>query len=190
VEDWFNAINWAAGEPSVDITRLGLRGSSYSGGHVLYVAARDDRVKAIVSQVGGIAARPAAGAARPPWWGQRHQGGIAMARGEAGYPEPGARTVGALVGSPVGDKLVRWFPNEDARDVRAAALFILAQNEELVDNKTNGELAFERVQGPKKLVIIPGIKHYGIYGEARAEAVKLAIDWFHEHLKSAPGERR
>ncbi len=50
--DWLNVINWAMGEPAVDKQRVGLRGSSYSGGHVFYVAARDPRVKAIVSQVG------------------------------------------------------------------------------------------------------------------------------------------
>lgn len=37
-----------------------------------------------------------------------------------------------------------------------------------MDNRTNGILAYEHVQGPKKVVIIPGITHYGIYNEARA----------------------
>src|SRR5262245_42557361 len=55
--DWFNVINWAMGEPTVDKERVGLRGSSYSGGHVFYVAARDPRVKAIVSQVGAFDSR-------------------------------------------------------------------------------------------------------------------------------------
>src|SRR5215475_9195070 len=55
--DWFNVINWAMGEPAVDKERVGLRGSSYSGGHVFYVAARDLRVKAIVSQVGAFDSR-------------------------------------------------------------------------------------------------------------------------------------
>ncbi|HKA02162.1 MAG TPA: alpha/beta fold hydrolase, partial [Candidatus Solibacter sp.] len=55
--DWFNVINWAMGEPMVDKNRVGLRGSSYSGGHVFYVAARDPRVKAIVSQVGAFDSR-------------------------------------------------------------------------------------------------------------------------------------
>jgi dipeptidyl aminopeptidase/acylaminoacyl peptidase len=38
-------------------------------------------------------------------------------------------------------------------------------------------------RGPKKLVTIPGITHYGIYREAREQATKLAIAWFDEHLK-------
>jgi uncharacterized protein len=35
VEDWFNVIDWATGEPIADISRLGLRETSYSGGHVV-----------------------------------------------------------------------------------------------------------------------------------------------------------
>lgn len=30
---------------------------------------------------------------------------------------------------------------------------------------------------------IPGITHYGIYGEAREQSQKLAIEWFDTHLK-------
>ena len=45
------------GEPVVDKQRIGIRGSSYSGGHVFFVAARDPRVKALVSQVGAFDSR-------------------------------------------------------------------------------------------------------------------------------------
>ena len=44
-----NVIHWAAGEPAVDKDRLGLWGTSFSGGLVVYVAARDPRVRALVS---------------------------------------------------------------------------------------------------------------------------------------------
>ena len=44
--------------------------------------------------------------------------------------------------------------------------------------------AHERAKGPKKLVTIPGITHYGVYNEARTDAQQLAIDWFNEHLKA------
>ena len=33
------------------------------------------------------------------------------------------------------------------------------------------------------MVTIPGISHYGIYGQARPQAQKLAIEWFDEQLK-------
>lgn len=189
-EDWFNALNWISGEPGVDADRIGVRGSSYSGGIILHIAAHDDRVKALVSQVGGIASRPDAAATPKPGtpnydrWRNRNAGGIAMARGQAGYPEPRAKVIGNLIGGPVGAKMNRWWPNEDARNVTAPALFVLAADEELVDNKTNGERAYERVRGPKKLVTVPG-QHYAIYRDQRETAVKLAIAWFDEHLKGA-----
>jgi hypothetical protein len=32
-------------------------------------------------------------------------------------------------------------------------------------------------------VAIPNITHYGIYGSARAEAFRLALQWFDKYLK-------
>ena len=47
VTDWFNAIHWLQAEPQFDPARLGLWGSSFSGGLVVYVAEHEARVKAI-----------------------------------------------------------------------------------------------------------------------------------------------
>ena len=46
--------------------------------------------------------------------------------------------------------------------------------------------AFERAKGPKKLVTIPELTHYGIYKEGRNQAQRLAIEWFDVHLKGGP----
>ena len=51
VRDYRHAITYASTLPEVDPERIGIWGSSYSGGHVLVVAATDRRVKAAVSQV-------------------------------------------------------------------------------------------------------------------------------------------
>ena len=51
VRDYRHAITYAGTLPEVDAARIGIWGSSYSGGHVLVVAAIDRRVKAVVSQV-------------------------------------------------------------------------------------------------------------------------------------------
>src|SRR6202043_429511 len=45
-----DAITVLAAHPSVDPDRIGIWGTSYSGGHVLGVAAADRRVRAVVSQ--------------------------------------------------------------------------------------------------------------------------------------------
>ena len=51
VRDYRHAITYATTLAEVDSNRIGIWGSSYSGGHVLVVAAVDRRVKAVVSQV-------------------------------------------------------------------------------------------------------------------------------------------
>jgi dienelactone hydrolase len=187
VTDWFNAIHWAMGEPMVDKNRIGLRGSSYSGGHIVYVAARDPRVKAIVSQVGSLDSRPKAVSIAG---GESDQVKLAYeeatkrARGELGYPAPRARVIGNLQGAPIRDHLLLYAPVEDAPKLKnCASLFIVAEKEELFDNNDHAKAAYDRMSGPKKYVVIPGITHYGIYTTVRDQTIKLAIEWFDQYLK-------
>ncbi|MFM0632383.1 alpha/beta hydrolase [Paraburkholderia xenovorans] len=51
IEDFRAAISYVRSRPEVDRERIGIWGSSYSGGHALVVAAIDKRVKCVVSQV-------------------------------------------------------------------------------------------------------------------------------------------
>jgi fermentation-respiration switch protein FrsA (DUF1100 family) len=51
VRDYREAITYAETLPETDRNRIGIWGSSYSGGHVLVVGAIDRRVKCVVSQV-------------------------------------------------------------------------------------------------------------------------------------------
>ena len=181
--DILNALHWVQAEPLCDPNRIGIWGSSYSGGHVVYVAARDARVKAFVSQVGSMDSRfvIANAQSRAVTYNQ----GTQRTRGKLPYPKPGAKW-GRLTGIPIQEKLMRYAPIEDiTRSKQCAKLFIIAENEELFDNRFHGILAHERATGIKKLVVIKGIKHYGIYYEKRKEAQKLALDWFTEHLKNA-----
>jgi uncharacterized protein len=179
--DIMNAIHWVVGEKRCDTERIGLWGSSYSGGHVVYVAAREPRVKSFVSQVGAMDSRWAI--ANPQMRQFTFSQGTARTRGKLGYPKPGEK-FGALTGAPVIEKLATYAPIEDIdRCKDCAKLFIIAENEELFDNKQNAILAHDRATGVKKLVTIKGIKHYGIYNEARDQAQKEAIAWFDEYLK-------
>ncbi len=180
--DWFNVISWAVGEPMVDPDRIGIRGSSFSGGEVFYVAARDRRIKAVVSQVGAFDGR---------WVGSNkkeldltYAEAAKRTRGEP-YPVPRVHVVGNLNGAPLRDKFLQYAPVEDAPNVKEpAVLFIVAEKEELFDNKEHAKLAYDRMPGTKKkYIVIPGIAHYGIYREARDQAIKLAIEWFDQYLK-------
>lgn len=49
--DITDAITYAQSREDVDRERIGIWGSSYSGGHVLHVGAMDKRVKAVLCQV-------------------------------------------------------------------------------------------------------------------------------------------
>ena len=51
VRDYRDAITWAETLPETDAGRIGIWGSSYSGGHVMVVGALDRRVKCVVAQV-------------------------------------------------------------------------------------------------------------------------------------------
>jgi hypothetical protein len=58
IEDYRNALSWLSLQAEVDPARLAVWGTSYSGGHVLHLAAFDRRVKAVVAQVPGVGAWP------------------------------------------------------------------------------------------------------------------------------------
>jgi dienelactone hydrolase len=179
--DLQNVVHWVHGEKQCDVKRIGLWGTSYSGGHVVYVAARDPRVKATVSQVPGMDSRfVLSGTDRKRTFADATK----RAQGEIGYPEPGAVQVGSLKGAPIRERLMNYAPVEEAdKAPKCAMLFIIAEKEELFNNRDHGVKAHEKAKGPKKLVTIPNITHYGIYKEAREQAQKEAIAWFDEHLK-------
>ncbi len=173
-EDWLNAISYAVTEQMVDAGRIGLLGADLAGGHVVYAAAHDARVRALVSQVSRVDLRPYKPYQADPAKviAEADAAASRLANGEA-LPATGA----------VGAKVVRWAPVERADSVKAAALFVLAQDEELFSNQNNGQKACERVQGPRKLMVLPKITHYGVYGPERARALNAAIDWFDRFLK-------
>src|SRR5262245_11897823 len=180
--DLQNVIHWVHGEKQCDPKRIGLWGTSYSGGHVVYAAARDSRVRATVSQVPGMDSRfVMQGAANRK---QTLDEATQRTRGEIGYPPPGAVTVGSLRGAPIRERLMNYAPVLDAdKAPNCAMLFIIAGKEELFDNRDHGIKAHELAKGPKKLVTIPNITHYGVYGEARQQTQQLAVEWFDAHLK-------
>lgn len=57
ISDMRDAITYIGSRPEVDAERIGLWGTSYSGGHSLVVAATDRRVKCVVAVVPTISGR-------------------------------------------------------------------------------------------------------------------------------------
>ncbi|MBB6095551.1 hypothetical protein HNQ60_004441 [Povalibacter uvarum] len=177
--DWQNALHWLQGEPRVDTARIGIWGSSQSGGYVAEMATRDHRIKVVYSQVGAFSGH---GLGTTP---EAYVDATKRARGEIGYPEPGIRVLGNLRGAPIYSRFANYAPVDHINDAgQIPMMIVVAENEELFDNRQHGILAYERYKGPKQLVVVPKIKHYGIYMEAWQQAHTLAREWFDKYLKS------
>lgn len=86
-----------------------------------------------------------------------------------------------LIGAPIRMQFAAWFPVEFVDHMPKVAMqFVVAEKEELMDNRDNGVLAYQRAKGPKNLVTIPEITHYGVYmvPDVRQKVRDLAIVWF------------
>lgn len=191
VIDWENALNFAVGDSQCDANRIGLWGSSLSGGLVVSLAEHDPRVKAVHSQVPALEGRWVLATERDR--SLTYDESTKRAETDAPYPLPGAITVGNLHGAPIRDQFAMWFPVEYIDTIpNVATQFVIAGDEELVDNKTNGLRAYDRAKGPKNLVTIPGIQHYGIYYQvaARNQARDVAITWFDRYVKNVGSQAK
>ena len=176
--DILSALDFLSGEPGVDTSRIGIWGTSYSGGHVIYIGATDDRVAAIVSQVGyqGVGMTPA----RARFARQR---AIDKARGVIDPIPQGIDVVPNLKGTPHLPHMRDYRPIDHADAIRVPTLVIDVSEEELFDHKANGRAVFEIIEAnaEAKYKTFQG-KHYDIYYRHYQAASNLALQWFKQHL--------
>lgn len=187
-EDIVNAINFIEGEAGIDTARIALWGTSYGGGHVVYVAANDPRVKCVVSQVASMDSSLIVSSPLYQGGPQRaHRETVQRARGEIDPVPQGVDKVPNLRGTPFVSRMMNYRPVEHANKLKIPILILDAEKEELLDIKLNGGLVYERVKDrvPARYHIFPGIKHYDIYSTKLREATEMAIEWFDKHLKGA-----
>ena len=186
-EDIRAAISFIAGEPNVDPNRIGLWGSSYGGGLVTWVAGNDPRVKCVAAQVPGMG-----GARAPAAIKYGYDLATKQARGEV---EPVPIETGKMTGkmatyanmrvNPV--KNIGFSTLDAAMKIKAPALFVLAENEELSSN-ANVEAVQKSLlerKVPSSIHVIKGITHYGVYQEGFDEATRVELEWFSQHLQGA-----
>jgi len=176
-EDIISCLDFLTGEPGVDPARIGLWGTSFGGGHVVYVAAHDKRVKCIVSQV------PSMDGGWVNLYYQPSRLATQRARGEIDPVPQGVNKIGRLKGTPFLSRIAKYHPVKFAGQLRIPTLIIIAAKEELMDNKMHGERVYNLVKGniPSKLEVFWGT-HFEIYREGRMPSIKMAIEWFDKHL--------
>ncbi len=211
IEDLRHAITYAQTLSSVDADRIGLWGTSYSGGHSLVVGATDRRVKCVAVQMPTISGH---------WSGFRRVpmdqiGAVtaALAADRIKRMQGEAPTMRPIVGDADDHPIYQsrevrtWFDRlapdapswrnevtlrtlEYARGYEPGAYIEFISPTPLLmvvgreDSLTCYDLqleAYNRALEPKKLVLLDG-GHFTCYDEEFEPAVSAAVDWFTTHL--------
>lgn len=202
VRDMRDAISFAQTLPGVAPDRLGLWGTSYSGGHALTVAALDRRVKCVVSQVPFTHGARTFDAwipekAREKTLTRMNADRVARYAGEQAQTVPsaieGTETAewveqtddeGAYVNALTlrSLELLREYEPHSfvSRIAPTPLLMIIADRD--TQTRTDWQVeTFGKAREPRKLVRLD-CRHYDPYSRKVAEAASAARDWFTEHL--------
>ncbi len=181
------AIAFVAGESNVDVSRIGVIGTSYGGGLATWTAANDPRVKCAAVQVPGM------GGGKPPAAERRaYEMLTQQARGET---EPVPYEQGAPGGKMATYAHMRYNTAKGigfdaikaAEKITVPMLIIDAENEELMSTAENGKRVADILTSKGTDVdyhVIPGIGHYGVYTEKFKDVTEMEIAWFDKHLKA------
>jgi uncharacterized protein len=208
IRDYRHAITYVSGLPEVDENRIGIWGTSYTGGHVLIVGAIDKRVKCVVSQVPVVSGyrnvhRAIAQDRIPEVEARFADDWRARAAGQA--PQmvpvvsldptelcafPGADAFESLQGAPgwtneVTLRSIEMFWEHESLGYvdkigPTPLLVILEDNDTLAAVDQTLDI-YNRALEPKKLVTLHG-GHFHAYIRDRLVTANAARDWYREHL--------
>jgi uncharacterized protein len=216
IADWRRAISFLETRAEVDPARIGIWGTSFSGGHALVLGATDRRVKCVVSQVPTISGFEQTRRRVSPDAMQgfielltsdmreQHRGAPprtqAVASAEpselAAYRSPEAVAFYAQdLGGASWDNTVTlrstfaarmYEPGVWVSRISPTPLLMVIANDDRV-TMTDLELeAYERALEPKRLTLIPG-NHFDPYDAQFVLASSAASSWFIEHLAPLNG---
>jgi hypothetical protein len=201
VRDYRHAITYATTLPETDASRIGVWGSSYSGGHVLVVAAIDRRVKAVVAQVPLISG---------------YDNVRALVRSDfidgfremfdadrlARYQGKDPAMVPVVVENPLDpaetgktrapnwknevtlrtvEMLGEYNPVDYIAQISPTPLLILPARNDVLTPSAFAIAAYEKALQPKRLEILPG-GHFDAYVKGFDASSGPALNWFREHL--------
>lgn len=215
IKDWRRAISFVESQREVDSERIGIWGTSFSGGHALVLAATDRRVRCVVSQVPTISgfeqsrrrvspdAAPAFLAMLTEDMRSQHRGAepryqaVTSQNADelAAYRSPDAVAFYTQdVGKASWDNKVTlrstlaarmYEPGVWAPRVSPTPLLMIVATDDRI-TMTDLELqAYESALQPKQLELISG-GHFQPYEAAFTSASSAATDWFAKHLQPQP----
>ena len=177
-EDVVTCLNFLGTEPGIDPNRIGLWGTSYGGGHVVHVAGHDDRVKAVVAQIGGFGFPPSYRDAARARAGDKVRGNF-----QPVVPQAGLDGVPGLRGTPDIARMAAHSQLAGAARVHVPTLIIDAEFEELNNRLEHGWAAYMMIRqnAPAAYHTFP-CKHYDVYSTYFDASIRLARDWFIKYL--------
>jgi len=209
VEDCRNAITWVSGQPEVDSQRIGIWGTSYGGGLVLYAGTYDRRIKAVVSQVPYAPSPEQRRTRNPQNWDnmgkillqdriERYKTGVVnymkvvapegescVLPGREAYDEymdgkkPNWRNRVTLESL---EKMREFDPVSMIHMMSPTALLFIAAERDSFFPLDLVKAIYEKAREPKAITVLP-IKHFEAYSEPwLSRAANVAIDWFRQHL--------
>jgi dienelactone hydrolase len=211
ITDWRRAISYLQDRPEVDENRIGLWGTSFSGGHAIVLGATDKRLKAVVAQVPTIDGYASGLRRLPPEAVENLEAQFAaderaQLRGEppttvaivtdgsgkpASYSAPDAvdfylRPVPKGVWeNKVTVRSTRWArmyaPGEFIERVSPTPLLMLVADHDHVVLTDLVLKGYQRALEPKQLVTLKG-GHFDPYLREFKTSSLAAVDWFRTHL--------
>ena len=203
-----DAITFLAAHDEVDDQRIGVWGTSYSGGHVLAVAAHDRRVRAVVSQAMTISGhrnlvrRHSADsyeALRHSWAEERNRlsrgepptlvkafaDGSESVRYQAKRPPEEKRNWRNEVTLRTWELYDEYEPAAFIERIAPTPLLMIVPLDDTMTPTEEALAAYERAGEPKRVVTVPGT-HYAVYAEQFERTSREARDWFVTHLSPRP----
>jgi fermentation-respiration switch protein FrsA (DUF1100 family) len=201
---YVDAITLLCCNDRVDANRIGIWGSSFSGGHVLAVAAADRRVACVVSQVMTISGfrnfrgrnNPGQMASLRLAWAEDR---IGRAKGEApkmvgAGSEATTKFLSTLTpkqrGAHVPEVTSRtneWYSQYDPgafiERISPTPLLMIVATDDLTTPADDCLDAFNRALEPKQLLLIGG-SHHDAYRRNFVKTSSAAVDFFTKHLRS------
>ena len=173
-----NCMHFLAGETEVNAQRIGIWGTSYGGGHAVFAAANDDRIKAVVAQIGGFGFPP-----EYKGWARERAAEKARGAFDPLIPQNGLDGIEGLKGTPDVSRMVEHSQLGAAARVHVPALIIDAEFEELNNRLEHGFAAYMMIRqnAPAEYHTYP-CKHYVVYDEYFDQSTDLAVGWFEKYL--------
>lgn len=201
VADVRNAVTYLETRENVDPQRIGVFGVSFGGALGIEAAARDDRIRAVVTVLSPTdGAAMLRGSRREHEWvellGELAEDRLRRVRTGSGAstehfspPTPERTKTAALSQSPIPpiplaclDAIREFRPLDVVHSIAPRAVLFIAATLDPTCPLEHSERAYAAAGSPKRLVVIDSTEHYGTYLKHMDRIIGEAVGWFDRHL--------